>query len=150
MGKGEVKKIVLSYLTEEELLSEEELERANTSQEDVLELKKFELQKRYKSIQLKLKELEIWEIELAIEYKAKEIELEKAKSKVATPVDTETVVDVGKHFRFVPPFQEVEVDKYYMHFEKIAASLKWPEEIWTVLLQSVLIGKARDLFSPSW
>ena len=34
-----------------------------------------------------------------------------------------------------------------MHFEKIVASLKWPEEIWTVLLQSVLIGKAREIYS---
>ena len=34
-----------------------------------------------------------------------------------------------------------------MHFEKIAASLKWPEEFWTVLLQSVLIGKAREIYS---
>ena len=29
MGKGEVKKIVLSHLTEEEFLSEEELDRVN-------------------------------------------------------------------------------------------------------------------------
>jgi len=34
-----------------------------------------------------------------------------------------------------------------MHFEKIAVSLKWPEQIWTVLLQSVLIGKAREIYS---
>ena len=31
-----------------------------------------------------------------------------------------------------------------MHFEKIE-SLKWPYENWTLLLQSVLIGKARDV-----
>ena len=34
-----------------------------------------------------------------------------------------------------------------MNFEKIAASLKWPEEIWTMLLQSVLIGKAQEIYS---
>jgi len=65
MGKGEVKKIVLSHLTEEELLSEEEMERVNTSREDLIELKKLELQERDKSIQLKLRELEIREKELA-------------------------------------------------------------------------------------
>ena len=32
--------------------------------------------------------------------------------------------DIGKHIRFVPPFQESEVDKYFMHFDKIATSLK--------------------------
>ena len=147
MGKGEVKKVVLSYLTEEELLSEEELERANVSREDVLELKKLELQERDKSIQLKLRELEIREKELAIEYKAKEIELEKAKSKVATPVDTKAVVDVGKHICFVPSFQEVEVDKYFMHFKKIAASLKLPED--SVITKCINWKGQRDLFSPS-
>jgi len=34
-----------------------------------------------------------------------------------------------------------------MPFEKIAVSLKWSEEIWIVLLQSVLIGKAREIYS---
>ena len=45
------------------------------------------------------------------------------------------------------PFQEIEVDKYFMHFEKIATSLKWPADVWTVLLQSVFIGKAREIYS---
>ena len=26
--------------------------------------------------------------------------------------------DVTKHFKLVPPFQEKEVDKYFLHFEK--------------------------------
>ena len=34
-----------------------------------------------------------------------------------------------------------------MHFEKIGASLKWPEDVWTVLLQNVLIGKAQEIYS---
>ena len=53
--------------------------------------------------------------------------------------------DVTKHIRLVPPFQEKEVDKYFLHFEKIAENLNWPKEHWTLLLQSVLIGKAREL-----
>jgi len=38
--------------------------------------------------------------------------------------------------------RQLEVDKYFMHFEKIAKSLKWPEDVWKVLLQSVFVGKA--------
>ena len=48
---------------------------------------------------------------------------------------------------FVPPFQDTEVDKYFLHFEKIASSLEWPKEVWTLLLQSVLLGKAREVYS---
>ena len=55
--------------------------------------------------------------------------------------------DISKHIRFVPPFQEKEVDKYFLHYEKIAASLEWPREPWTLLLQSVLTGKARKVYS---
>ena len=83
------------------------------------------------------------ETELALGYKAKELELHNAKS-----VDiSEVPFDVGKHIRFVPLFQESEVDKYFMHFEKVATSLKWPEDVWTVLLQSVFVGKAQETYS---
>ena len=62
---------------------------------------------------------------------------------VSTPVSTVrcTGFDIGKHIKLVPPFQEDEVDKYFNHFEKIATSLEWTREVWTILLQSVLVGK---------
>ena len=34
--------------------------------------------------------------------------------------------DATKNIRLVPKFEEKEVDKYFLHFEKIAESLKWP------------------------
>ena len=55
--------------------------------------------------------------------------------------------DVAKHIRLVPPFQEKEVDKYFLHFEKVAENLNWPKEHWTLLLRSVLIGKAREIYT---
>jgi len=67
----------------------------------------------------------------------------------ATPVATKTTTsassafDISKHIRFVPPFQENEVDKYFLHFEKVATSLEWPKDVWTLLLQSVLVGKSQ-------
>ena len=59
------------------------------------------------------------------------------------PLDSGSHFDVTKHIRLVPLFQEKEVDKYFLHFEKVAENLKWPKEHWTLLLQSVIIGKAR-------
>ncbi|PJE77464.1 hypothetical protein CI610_03612 [invertebrate metagenome] len=55
--------------------------------------------------------------------------------------------DATKNIRLVPKFQEKEIDKYFLHFEKVACSLKWPKDVWTILLQSVLLGKAREIFS---
>jgi len=54
---------------------------------------------------------------------------------------------VTRHIQFVPPFQETELDKYFLHFEKIATSLNWPAEAWTLLLQRTLVGKAREVYS---
>ena len=54
--------------------------------------------------------------------------------------------DVTKHIKFVPPFQQADVDKYFLHFEKVAGNLKWPKEYWVMLLQSVLVGKAREVY----
>ena len=75
----------------------------------------------------------------------KELEMQdKVKPK---PLDLGTHFDVTKHIRLVPPFQEKEVDKYFLHFEKVAENLKWPREHWTLLLQSVVIGKAREIYT---
>ena len=58
-------------------------------------------------------------------------------------VDKSADFEFSKQIRFVPEFQETEVDKYFMHFEKITKSIAWPENVWTLLLQSVLVGKAK-------
>ena len=54
--------------------------------------------------------------------------------------------DVTKHIRLFPPFQDKVVDKYFLHFEKVSENLNWPKEHWTLLLQSVLISKAREIY----
>ena len=65
------------------------------------------------------------------------------------PLDSGAHFDVTKHIRLVPPFQEKEVDtcKYFLHFEKETENLKWPKQHWTLLLQSVIIRKARQFYT---
>ena len=60
-------------------------------------------------------------------------------------MDLGTHFDVTKHIRLVPPFQE-KVDKYFLHFEKVAENLKWSKEHWTLLQQSVVIAKALEIY----
>ena len=66
MGKGDIKKLVLNYLVEEEIFPEEDLERVALSVEQTLELRK-------------LKELDVREKKLPLECKTKELELYNAK-----------------------------------------------------------------------
>ena len=57
----------------------------------------------------------------------KELEMQdKVKTK---PLDLGTHFDVTKHIRLVPPFQEKEVDKYFLHFEKVAENLNGQKSI---------------------
>ena len=47
----------------------------------------------------------------------KELEMQNKMVKLQ-PLDFGIHFDVTKHIRLVPPFQEKEVDKYFLHLEK--------------------------------
>ena len=143
MRKGDVRKLVSDYLLDENVVSDDEVCEDG---ESAIELRRLELQgrEREREAQVRLKELEIREREIAVQIKAKELELATATARSSSASEQ---FDVTRHIRFVPPFQETEPDKYFLHFEKIATSLSWPEKVWTLLLQSVLVGKAREAYS---
>ena len=128
----------------------ETLEREDRLLRQKIEMEEREREKQREMEREKLEQQESIEIEkekLHFELKMKELELEgKSKSK-PLPLDSGKSFDVTKHNRLVPPFQEKEVDKYFLHFEKVAENLKWPREHWTLLLQSVVIGKAREIYT---
>ena len=86
------------------------------------------------------------EIEAKKEAAAHEHELRMAGLGKHSPSDRASTFDPARNIRLVPPFQEKEVDKYFAHFEKVADSLNWPKESWVLLLQSVLVGKAQEIY----
>ena len=131
-------------LEQEERIRVEQLEREERMQKEKLEMEEREKEKE-RQIQRERLEMEEKEKERQYNLRMKELEMQdKAKTK---PLDLGTHFDVTKHIRLVPPFQEKEVDKYFLHFEKVAENLKWPREHWTLLLQSVVIGKAREIYT---
>ena len=120
-------------------MEEREKEKQREMERERLEHEKLKLEAEER--------IEIEKEKLQFELKMKELEFEgKSKSK-PLPLDSGKSFDVTKHIRLVPPFQEKEVDKYFLHFEKVAENLKWPREHWTLLLQSVVIGKAREIYT---
>ena len=134
----------------EERIRLETIEREDRLLRQKIEMEEREREKQREMEREKVEQQERIEIEkekLHFELKMKELELEgKSKSKLL-PLDSGKSFDVTKHIRLVPPFQEKEVDKYFLHFEKVAENLKWPREHWTLLLQSVVIGKAREIYT---
>ena len=148
--KGEIRQAILSYLREEELISDEEGEETSNTALRRLELKERAKEREAES---RVKELQFREKELEVQLRLRELEVSRVApggSPSAGPAESssrEPFFDVSKHVKFVPSFSETEVDKYFLHFEKVAQSLKWPRDSWTLLLQSGLVGKARAVYS---
>ena len=94
--------MLINHLTEEEIISEDEVDITSIqgTDENTLELRRLELQDREKKreSQLRLKELEIHEKELSIQLRLKELEVPTSKS------PNESQFDISKQIQFVPPF----------------------------------------------
>ena len=123
-----------------------------------LELRKFDAQKERELRELEFKERELREREkereARIEKQRLDHELEMKKLEMqeklgcSHPISSSNVkFDVSKYIKLVPPFHEADVDKYFLHFEKVAQNLEWPKKHWPMLLQSVLVGKAREIYT---
>jgi len=91
--------------------------------------------------------LEIEKLRMENELKMKELELKAKHPEVQFQGSRPSGFDASRHVRLVPPFSEKEVDKYFLHFEKVAKSLGWPPGTWTLLLQSVIRGKAQEAYT---
>lgn len=65
-------------------------------------------------------------------------------SQTPTPTHQDSF-DISRHITLLPPFRESEVDSYFSAFERIAATLRWPKNVWTLLLQCKFIGKAQEV-----
>ena len=131
-------------------VEKEKLEREEQERKDRLELEreKLEMEKQKQEMEAQKLQMEqqLREKEIEAKYKFEQEKLYKLGDK-ADSFQSNTGFDAAKYIRLVPKFQETEVDKYFMHFEKVAHSLNWPQESWTLLLQSVFVGKASEVYS---
>ena len=121
---------------------------------------------RLKELEVEMRRLELRERELVYEKEIKEkqllfdlearkmeFDLKKAGLTASSPAMAGGDFDLSKCIRLVPPFNEKDVGRYFVMFERVAGTLKWPRGVWTLLLQSVLTGKAQDAYaamSPEW
>ena len=121
---------------------EKEREREREREEREREREEREREEREKERKMEREEREK---EKEFQLRMREIEMQERANQPKQKIEYN--FDVTKHIRLVPPFQEKEVDKYFLHFEKVAENLNWPKEHWTLLLQSVLIGKAREIYT---
>ena len=129
----------VEFLEETEIGSKASEQVVMRKMEYELELKRMELEEKQKDREIegrqRNRELEVEERQKNREFeeRQKDKELELRYKELEYNAASQSTFDVSKHIRFVPPFQEKEVDIYFLHFEKIAENLKWPKENWTLL-----------------
>ena len=157
MLKQEIKNSLVQFLVNTEILDSSALSLVLVTQiglqmreleiQRQIEFEKLRLeQEKFKKVQERQMQIEREKLKFDTELRMKELEMQNMTVK-RQPLESGVHFDITKHIRLVPPFQEKEVDKYFLHFEKVAENLKWPKEHWTLLLQSVIIGKAREIYT---
>ncbi|XP_062895088.1 uncharacterized protein LOC134341199 isoform X1 [Mobula hypostoma] len=129
---------------------ERELERREKERELERREREKEVERQERERQLEREERERdRQLEREEKQREREFELEKLKIRAEQGL----VPNQGGGFRatqevrLVPPFDDTDVDRYFLHFEKVAISQDWPRDKWVVLLQSVLKGKAQEAYS---
>ncbi|TKS65422.1 Retrovirus-related Pol polyprotein from transposon opus [Collichthys lucidus] len=96
------------------------------------------------------RELELKRLEADTAVRLRQVELQARTTQAgevqpaACPPNT---FDVSKHISLVPTFREAEVENYFGAFERIATALRWPEDVWAILLQCKLSGRAQEACS---
>ena len=132
-------------MQKERMEMDERVQKWEKEKETQMQKERMEMEEREKEKERQI-QIEREKLKFDTELRMKELEMQNMTVKRQS-LDSGAHFDVTKHIRLVPSFQKKEVDKYFLHFEKVAENLKWPKEHWTLLLQSVIIGKAREIYT---
>ncbi len=123
----------------------------------LFKLKELELQ--IKQQEHENRRLHLREHEMIHEEKGKEREYARTAMHVNVPradqstgtfahiCDAVVPFDPSKPIKLVPPVRESEVDAYFIAFERIAAKLIWPRDMWALMMQCSLMGKMQEVYS---
>ena len=123
---------------EEAVLEELPTERIRMTPEEI-ELEKIKIQAQ---MELQRNKMELEKIRIQQETRLREVDLAIRGRK-----GSHDSFEVTKQARLVPKFEEANVDGYFAHFERTALNLGWPKECWSMLLQTVLTGKAQRAYA---
>ena len=172
MKKGQIRELVAQALIEKNYLKSFEFSLKDDSSEQFkfqLEMKRLEVELKQKEMQMQMqmqmqenenerqekerqekekeRAFELEKLKLEQELRLRELAIQDTRSNTTSTLRSEQKFDAAKNIRLVPKFVEKSVDKFFPQFEKVAENLKWPREVWPTLLQSVLIGKAAEIYS---
>ena len=169
--KAQIRDVLISHMVKNDILNDDALEYMSKEEKsDTLRIREVELEHE-KEMRLRELEYEREKLEFEKEQERKRLEQEREKREcekelklreleiMAAEKEKDRVMkikleqsklehfDASKYVKFVPPFIEKDVDKYFLLFEKVAKDLNWPLDKYTILLQSALKGKASETYT---
>ena len=143
MRKHELVREIASHMVDENVFEEAVLEELPTEMirmtPEEIELEKIKIQAQ---MELQRNKMELEKIKIQQETRLREVDLAIRGRK-----ESHDSFEVTKQARLVPKFEEANVDGYFAHFERTALNLGWPKECWSMLLQTVLTGKAQRAYA---
>ncbi len=116
-----------------------ELEEAERQRQEADRQREHELQKEREQRQFEI-QLAREQSELKMREMEKKAQLSEQERKI---LKKDQIV---RSMSLVPRFDEREVEKYFLMFEKVAESMEWPRDLYCLFLQSLLTGKAKDIY----
>ena len=143
MRKHELVIKIARHMVDENVFEEAVLEELPTEMirmtPEEIELEKIKIQAQ---MELQRNKMELEKIKIQQETRLREVDLAIRGRK-----GSHDSFEVTKQARLVPKFEEANVDGYFAHFERTALNLGWPKECWSMLLQTVLTGKAQRAYA---
>ena len=143
MRKHELVREIARHMVDENVFEEAVLEELPTEMirmtPEEIELEKIKIQAQ---MELQRNKMELEKIKIQQETRLREVDLATRGRK-----ESHDSFEVTKQARLVPKFEEANVDGYFAHFERTALNLGWPKECWSMLLQTVLTGKAQRAYA---
>ena len=143
MRKHELVTKIARHMVDENVFEEAVLEELPTEMirmtPEEIELEKIKIQAQ---MELQRNKMELEKIKIQQETRLREVDLAIRGRK-----ESHDSFEVTKQARLVPKFEEANVDGYFAHFERTALNLGWPKECWSMLLQTVLTGKAQRAYA---
>ena len=143
MRKHELVRKIAEHMVDENMFEEAALEELPTGiirmTPDQIELEKIRIQAQ---MELQRNKMELEKAKIQQETRLREVDLAISRRE-----GSHDSFEVTKQARLVPKFEEANVNEYFAHFERTALNLGWPRECWSMLLQTVLTGKAQRAYA---
>ncbi|KAK0153503.1 Retrovirus-related Pol polyprotein from transposon 412 [Merluccius polli] len=132
-----------------DLTFEQQRELLKLQMDMALEKRKLELE--LKQLEAQEKEKDRWLEMEKLKHQEQEREVERTRLRLLAEGKVDRNKSSGKSdlagmIKFLPKFNERDPDIFFSLFENIAAGRNWDDEDKTILLQTVLVGRAQEAF----